>query len=54
MEKEDIKDKLNETDFLIIKIVITLFITIIGFLVTLILFKVAIEKKLIFKLSHYL
>jgi hypothetical protein len=53
MQKDDIK-KINETDFLIIKIVIILFITIIGFLITLILFKVAIEKKLIFKLSHYL
>lgn len=54
MEKGDIKNKLDETDYFIIKIIIILFITIIGFLVTLILFKFAIEKKLIFKLSHYL
>lgn len=54
MEEQDVKQKINETDHFIIKIVIILFITIIAFLLTLILFKFAIQKKLIFKLSHYL
>ena len=54
MEEQDVKQKINESDYFIIKIVIILFITIIAFLLTLILFKFAIQKKLIFKLSHYL
>ena len=54
MEGQDVKQKISEIDYFIIKVVIILFITIIAFLVTLILFKFAIEKKLIFKLSHYL
>ena len=54
MEEQDVKQKINDTDYFIIKIVIILFITIIAFLLTLILFKFAIQKKLIFKLSHYL
>lgn len=51
--KEEVKQKINETNYLIFKIVIILFILIIAFLVTLILFKFAIQKKLIFKLSDY-
>lgn len=48
------KEKFTETDNLILKIVILIFISIIAVLVTLILFKFAIEKKLILKLSHYI
>jgi hypothetical protein len=54
MNQEDIKQKITETDNFIIRLVLILFISIIAVLVTLILFKIAIEKKLIFKLSHYL
>lgn len=48
------KEKFTETDKLIIKIVLILILLIIAILVTLIILKYAIEKKLIFKLSHYL
>lgn len=54
MTGQDAKQTISQTDDFIIKIVILLFGLIIAFLVTLILFKFAIEKKLIFKLSHYL
>lgn len=48
------KEKITQIDNLILKIVLLIFILIIAILVTLILFKFAIEKKLIFKLSHYI
>jgi len=45
--------KVTETDYFIIKLVLILFISIITLLLTLIIFKIAIEKKIIFKLSDY-
>lgn len=51
---EKYKEKFTETDNLIIKIILIMFIIIITFLVTLIIFKIAIEKKIIFKLSKYI
>lgn len=48
------KISLTEIDNLIIKIVLIIIIVIISFLVTLIIFKIAIENKLIFKLSDYI
>jgi len=48
------KQIITETDNLVIKLVLIIFISITSLLVTLIVFKIAIQKKLIFKLSQYL
>jgi hypothetical protein len=50
---QDKKQIITETDNLVIKFVLILVISIISLLITLILFKIAIQKKLIFKLSDY-
>jgi hypothetical protein len=50
---EEIKQKFNETDNFIIKILLLLFLSIILLLVTLIILKIAIQKKIIFRLSQY-
>ena len=53
MEQKN-KFSLNEVDYLIVKIALIIIIIIISFLVSLIVFKFAIEHKLIFKLSDYI
>lgn len=50
---QDKKQIITETDNLVIKFLLILVISIIALLITLILFKIAIQKKLIFKLSDY-
>jgi len=53
MTEQYTKQQIIETDNFIIKMTLILFISIIAILVTLILLKYAIEKKFIYKLSHY-
>ena len=48
------KPKVTEIDHFIIKIILILFVSVFIFLMTLIVFKYAIENKLIFKLSNYI
>jgi hypothetical protein len=48
-----VKNILSEMDYLIIKVLIGVFVAFIGFLVILIIYKIAIERKIILKLSYY-
>jgi hypothetical protein len=44
---------LSEMDYFIIKVLVGVFVTFIGFLVILIIYKIAIDRKIIYKLSYY-
>ncbi len=49
----NILNELTGIDHLIIKILIAIFVTFVAFLVILVVYKLAIQKKLIYKLSQY-
>jgi len=50
----NIANELTGVDYLIIKVFIALIVLFIAFLVILIVYKAAIQRKLIFKLSQYI
>jgi len=50
----NILNELTGIDHLIIKLLISIFITFAAFLVILVIYKLAIEKKIVYKLSQYI
>lgn len=52
-DNNSVKDSLTDIDHFILKIIIAIFISLLSFLVVLIIFKIALKQKLIYKLSDY-